>query len=133
MSLTSWEISQFDTPFIFSFSILILSGSIITFKNHISFIFYLHFSSFTYRLFSANLFITSSTTLLYLSFFCYCYPDFFCFGSTASTLFRISCHLYFLYLSVSLKIVVSKPQYSQNYILLYLSIKLIFILSLYLL
>ena len=61
MSLTSCGVDQSSTSFIFSSSIFIPLGPIITPKNPTFFIFYLHFSGFTYRSFSANHFTTSST------------------------------------------------------------------------
>ena len=67
-SLTSLEVSQFNTPFTFSFSILILSSLITTPKNSTFLTFYLYFSSFTYKLFSASLFTISFTILSCPSF-----------------------------------------------------------------
>jgi len=64
MSLTSFGGGYSNTPFTFSFFILISSGPITTPRNPTSLTFYLHFSSFIYKLFSINLFITSSTILL---------------------------------------------------------------------
>ena len=63
MPLTLFEVGQSNTPFTFSFSILILFSPITTPKNPTSLTFHLHFSSFTYRLFSTNLFTTSSISL----------------------------------------------------------------------
>ena len=58
---------QYNTSFTISSSILILSGSITTPKNHTFLTFYLHFSSFMYKSFFAILFTTSSTTLWWSS------------------------------------------------------------------
>ena len=66
MFLTSQEVDQFNTPFIFTFTILISLNSITTSKNSTSLIFHLHFSSFIYKLFSTNLF-TFSIILSYTS------------------------------------------------------------------
>ena len=63
MFLTLLEVSQFNTSFTFTSSILIFFSSITASKNSTFLIFYLHFSGFTYRSFSASLFTTSSTTL----------------------------------------------------------------------
>ena len=60
MLLTLFEVGQSNTPFTFSFSILIPFSPITT---PTSLTFHLHFSSFTYRLFSTNLFTTSSISL----------------------------------------------------------------------
>ena len=49
MSLTSLKVGQSNTVFIFSFSILILSGFITTSKNFTFLIFHLYFSSFIYK------------------------------------------------------------------------------------
>ena len=68
MSLTPFRVSQFNTSFTFTFSILISSSLIITSKNPTFLISHLHFFSFTYKSFFANLFTTSSTTSLCLSF-----------------------------------------------------------------
>ena len=64
MSLTSFEVGQSNTAFIFFFSILIPSGSITTPKNPTFFIFYLHSCSFICKLFSTNSFTT------FLDFIC---------------------------------------------------------------
>ena len=61
MSLTSCEVGQSKTSFIFSSSILIPSGPITTPKNPTFLVFYLHFSGFTYKLLSASCLTTSST------------------------------------------------------------------------
>ena len=65
--LTSFRVGQSNTLFTFSFSILIFSSSITTFKNPTSLTFHLYFSGFTYKSFSTNLFTISSTSL-YSSF-----------------------------------------------------------------
>ena len=62
--MTSLGISQSNTPFIFSFSILISSSPITTPKNSTFLTFHLHFSGFMYKSFFANLLTTSSTILL---------------------------------------------------------------------
>ena len=64
-SLMFFDIGQLSTLFIFSFSISILLGFIMTSKNPIFYTFHICFSSFIYRLFSSNLLNTSFTILLY--------------------------------------------------------------------
>ena len=68
MSLTPYRVGQSKISFIFSSSILILSGPITTPKNPTSLTFYLYFSGFIYQTFSTNLFTTSFTSLLCSSF-----------------------------------------------------------------
>ena len=60
MFLTFFRISQSNTLFTFTCSILILSGPITTPRNPTFLTFYLYFSDFTYRSFSANLLTTLS-------------------------------------------------------------------------
>ena len=71
MSLTLLEVGQSNTPFTFTFSILILSSTITIPKNPTFLTFHLYFSGFTYtyKLFSTKFFTTSSTTLSCSSFF----------------------------------------------------------------
>ena len=67
MSLTPFRVGQSNTPFTFSFSILILSSPITTPRNPTFLTFHLHFSGFPYKSFSTNLLTTSSINSLCLS------------------------------------------------------------------
>ena len=59
---------QLSILFTFFFSILILLGSMITFRNLIFYTFHIHFFGLIYKLFSSSLFSTFFTISLYPSF-----------------------------------------------------------------